>query len=148
MEIQEAGKSYQAYQEIIRESMEHPERNFLVIVPEQFTMQTQKELVTMHPRKGILNIDVLSFQRLAYRVFEEVGADKRSVLEETGKSLLLRKAAMEHREELKVLGSNLEKPGYIARVKSMISELTQYDVSQEQMEGNAFFFRGQAAAVL
>lgn len=129
-----SGKSYQAYQEIIRESMEHPERNFLVIVPEQFTMQTQKELVTMHPRKGILNIDVLSFQRLAYRVFEEVGADKRSVLEETGKSLLLRKAAMEHREELKVLGSNLEKPGYIARVKSMISELTQYDVSQEQME--------------
>lgn len=129
-----SGKSYQAYREIIRESIEQPGRNFLVIVPEQFTMQTQKELVTMHPRKGILNIDVLSFQRLAYRVFEEVGADKRRVLEETGKSLLLRKAAMEHREELKVLGSNLEKPGYIAQVKSMISELTQYDVSQDQME--------------
>ena len=36
-----SGKSYQIYREIIRESMEDPERQFLVIVPEQFTMQTQ-----------------------------------------------------------------------------------------------------------
>ena len=50
---------------------------YYVIVPEQFTMQTQKTLVEMHPQKGILNIDVLSFERLAYRIFEEVGGDTR-----------------------------------------------------------------------
>lgn len=65
-----AGKSYFAYERVIRESMEHPERNYYIIVPEQFTMQTQKTLVEMHPGKGILNIDILSFERLAYRVFE------------------------------------------------------------------------------
>ena len=37
-----AGKSYFAYERVIRESMEHPERNYYIIVPEQFTMQTQK----------------------------------------------------------------------------------------------------------
>ena len=58
---------------------------YYVIVPEQFTMQTQKTLVEMHPQGGILNIDVLSFERLAYRIFEEVGGDTRKVLEETGK---------------------------------------------------------------
>ena len=66
-----SGKSHYIYEKIIRESVEHPERNYLMIVPEQFTMQTEKELVSLHPRKGILNIDVLSFNRLAYRVFEE-----------------------------------------------------------------------------
>ena len=59
-----SGKSRFLYETIIRESMERPHEMFLVIVPEQFTMETQKKLVELHPRKGILNIDVLSFQSL------------------------------------------------------------------------------------
>ena len=60
-------------------------------------MQTQRELVHLHPSKGILNIDVLSFGRLAHRVFEEVGTDRRTVLTETGKNLMLRKVAIEQK---------------------------------------------------
>ena len=44
-----AGKSYFAYERVIRESMVHPERNYYIIVQELFTMQTQKTLVEMHP---------------------------------------------------------------------------------------------------
>ena len=69
-----SGKSHYLYENIIKASMEHPEQEFIVLVPEQFTMQTQKDLVSMHERGGIMNIDVLSFGRLAYRVFEETGA--------------------------------------------------------------------------
>ena len=66
-----SGKSCYAYQNIIEQAGLHPEKLFFVIVPEQFTMQTQKTLVEMSPGKGILNIDILSFERLAYRVLEE-----------------------------------------------------------------------------
>lgn len=38
-----------------------PERNFLFLVPDQFTMQTQFDLVNASKNKGIMNIDVLSF---------------------------------------------------------------------------------------
>ena len=69
-----AGKSHYIFEKIIQESMEHPTKQYLIIVPEQFTMQTQKDLVMMHPRHGIMNIDVLSFERLAHRVFSEVSA--------------------------------------------------------------------------
>lgn len=130
-----SGKSHYAYENIIRESLARPKEKFLVIVPEQFTMQTQKALVSLHPRKGILNIDVLSFQRLAYHVFDEVGADRRTVLEETGKNLLLRKVAIEQQDNLKVLKGNLKKIGYITEMKSVISELTQYDITVEQLDG-------------
>ena len=68
-----AGKSYTLFRSVIEDSIRHPDQSYLVIVPEQFTMQTQKELVRLHPDGGILNIDILSFQRLAYRVFEETG---------------------------------------------------------------------------
>ena len=129
-----SGKSYTLYQSIIQESREHPDQKILVLVPEQFTMQTQKDLVTMHPDGGILNIDVLSFQRLAYRVFEETGIQVGKILEETGKNLVLRKVAQEHKDELKILGGNLKKTGYINEIKSLISELTQYAVTEDELE--------------
>ena len=52
-----SGKSHWLYQSIIEDSIKHPEKNYLVLVPEQFTMQTQKDLCLMHPRGGIMNID-------------------------------------------------------------------------------------------
>ena len=93
-----AGKSHYIFEQIIKESETCPDRQFLVIVPEQFTMQTQKDLVTMHPRRGIMNIDVLSFERLAHRVFDEVGGEHRKILEDTGKNLILRRLAEEKKE--------------------------------------------------
>lgn len=129
-----SGKSTYLYQKIIEESMQRPDGNFIVIVPEQFTMQTQKDLVMAHPRGGIMNIDVLSFQRLAHRIFEEVGADQRSVLTEAGKNLMLRKVAIREQERLKVLGSRMNRPGYVSEVKSVLSELMQYEVSDFELQ--------------
>ena len=128
-----AGKSYTLFRSVIEDSIRHPEQSYLVIVPEQFTMQTQKELVRLHPDGGILNIDILSFQRLAYRVFEETGTQVGKVLEETGKNLVLWKLAQEKKGELRVLGGNLKKMGYISEIKSLISELTQYAVTEEAL---------------
>lgn len=129
-----SGKSRYIYSSIIKAAVQSPEKKFLVIVPEQFTMQTQRELVRLHPDGGLLNIDILSFQRLAHRIFEEVGADQRTVLEELGKTLLLRRAASRVQDALKVLKGNLKKMGYLQQMKSMISELTQYDIDSEKME--------------
>ena len=95
-----AGKSGTAYENIIREASANPDRLYYVIVPEQFTMQTQKTLVEMHPDGGILNIDILSFERLAYRVFEEVGGDTRRIMEETGKNMVLQKLVQMNQKDL------------------------------------------------
>ena len=129
-----AGKSHYLYEHIIEESMRHPKQNYIVIVPEQFTMQTQKEFVMRHPRHGIMNIDVLSFQRLAFRVLEEIGEGNRVVLDDEGKNFVLRKVAGRLAPELHVLGSNIRKPGYISEVKSVISELMQYNILPADME--------------
>lgn len=129
-----SGKTHYLYERVIQEAMEHPERNYLVIVPEQFTMATQKELVTRHPNGGILNIDVLSFNRLAHRIFEEVGRDYDGILDDEGKNLILRKIAGDYEKQLKVIGNNLKKFGYISEVKSIISEFTQYKIGEAKLE--------------
>lgn len=128
-----AGKSYYLYNKIIQQSIENPKKQYLILVPEQFTMQTQKELVTMHPRKGICNIDVLSFERLAFRVLTEMGESQRTLLEETGKSMVLRRVAQEKKKELKILGEKMDKQGYVSQMKSMVSELRQYEISTEDL---------------
>ena len=129
-----SGKSHYLYEHIIRESMKHPDINYIILVPEQFTMQTQKELVLRHPRHGIMNIDVLSFARLAFRVLEETGNGSREILDDEGKNLILRRLAGKKEDSLKVLKGNIKKPGYISEVKSVISELTQYNISPDGMD--------------
>ncbi len=128
-----SGKTEYAFGRVVNEAGEHPEKNYLVIVPEQFTMQTQKKLVELAPNHAIMNIDVLSFKRLAYRVFDDLGMNDIRVLEETGKNLVLRKVAKEKQEELTVLRANMSRMGYIEEMKSLISELVQYNISPEQL---------------
>lgn len=129
-----AGKSHRLYQEIIKESIQSPETNYLVVVPEQFTMQTQRDMVAAHPNHGIMNIDILSFMRLAYRVFDELGGHEKVVLEDTGKSMILRKVVESKSEELNIFQSNVKKQGFIGELKSMLSEIYQYSIGPEQLE--------------
>lgn len=128
-----SGKTEYMYGAIVREAAKHPKKNYLVIVPEQFTMQTQKKLVELSANHAIMNIDVLSFKRLAYRVFDDLGIQNLSVLEETGKNLVLRKLSMQLTESLTVLRPNIERMGYIEELKSLISELAQYNVTPERL---------------
>jgi ATP-dependent helicase/nuclease subunit B len=129
-----SGKSYQLYREVIEESKRNPHTNYLVIVPEQFTLQTQKDIVTMHPEHGVMNVDILSFLRFAYRIFDEIGGYDTPVLEDTGKSMVLRKVVAEKSGELLLFGSNVRKPGFIGELKSLLSELYQYNVGPEDFE--------------
>ena len=128
-----AGKSRKLYEDITKRARENRNRNFLIIVPDQFTMQTQKELVCLNDRGGIMNIDVLSFGRLGHRILEEVGGQEIPVLDDTGKSLVLQKVAANLKGELPTLGGFLHRQGYIHEVKSAISEFMQYGIGTEDV---------------
>lgn len=140
-----AGKSKKLHDDIVKWSMEQPETSFLVIVPDQFTMQTQMDLVLAHPQRGIMNIDVLSFGRLSHRIMEEVGEAAETVLDDTGKSLVLRKVAEDIQEKMPVIGSNLSKTGYIHEVKSAISEFMQYGIGEKELKELTAFARPRGA---
>ena len=130
-----SGRSRSLFETCLRRAEEHPEKRYIVLVPEQFTLRTQRELVRLSSRGGILNIDVLSFTRLAYRVFEQTGAARRAVLSETGKSLLLRLIAAREASGLSLLSGVLDRPGVLSEVKSILSELDQYGISAEDLDG-------------
>ena len=112
-----SGKTSYIYNKIVQEANDNKRKNYLIIVPEQFTMVTQKEIVSATKNKAIMNIDVLSFDRLAYRIFDELGMNNLRILEDTGKSLVLRKVAQEEKNNLTVFAPNINKIGYIEKIK-------------------------------
>ena len=128
-----SGKSYNIYNKIIEESQANPRTNYILLVPEQASMELQRKMVSLHPLHGTMNIDVIGFNRLAYRVFDEINYTPANILEDFGKSMLLRQIAGEIKDELSIYGDSLEKPGFIDEVKSLMSELYQYDVSREKL---------------
>lgn len=129
-----AGKSHYLYEHILAEAKKHPRRTYYVLVPEQFTMATQWEFVKRQENHAILNVDVLSFKRLAYRVFEELGKDTMQVLEDTGKNLILQKLAGELEPKLHVLQGSLHRMGYVDEIKSFLTELAQYRIQPDMLD--------------
>ena len=109
-------------------------RQIFVVVPEQFTMQTQRNLVALSERHGLWNIEVQSFPRLAFRVFGETGAGMAPVIDDLGKTMILKKVLMGLQDQLTYFGRNIHKKGYVAEIKSFLSELMQYDIASDGLE--------------
>lgn len=125
------GKTYYLQHLVTEEAKLFPDRQYIFLVPEQFTMQTQKELICMSREKGILNIDVQSFLRLAFRVFSETGANNLPVLDDMGKTMILKKVLNILEGELEYFGKNIHKKGYVQEIKSFLSELLQYGADED-----------------
>lgn len=129
-----SGKSYQLHKDILNEAKKNKDTNYLIIVPDQFTLNTQKELVCESDCGGIMNIDVLSFMRLSHRIFGELGCDNEIVLNDTGKNLIVRALAKELSDQMPVLGKHLNKIGFEHEIKSIISEFKQYSITDDILQ--------------
>lgn len=128
------GKTTYLYHMVTELGEQNPDTDYYFIVPEQFTLQTQKDLVRCNPAGGIFNIDVLSLARLAHKVFEELGREQRKVLKDIGKSMVVKRVLSKCREELLLFGANAGQSGFVEEAKSLLSELFQYGVGEAELE--------------
>ncbi|MBO4872889.1 MAG: PD-(D/E)XK nuclease family protein [Lachnospiraceae bacterium] len=117
-----SGKSSQLTEEIIREALTHPEQSFLLLVPEQFCLSTQRILVERHPRHALINIEALSFDRLAGRAFREFGISPDSVISEPVKQMILALAVRDAMPQLSVYGRQALHPSFGAHLSTLFAE--------------------------
>ena len=138
-------KNESLYDTILREAKKHPECSYVLLVPEQASLYTQEEMVRRAENHALMNIDVLTFNRLSYRVFEELREPGRQILDDTGQLMLLRLVVREMENELLVLRKNIRKQGFLEELKSLFSELAQYNVSPERLLDSAKKLPGHPA---
>ena len=129
-----SGKSEYIYRWLSDEAVKHPEKSFFLFVPEQNTLQAQKQLIEKSSRHGMLNMDVLSFSLLSYRTFEELGIESPVLIDDVSKSILLRKAVIEEADKLSIYRKKARSEGFLDQVMSFITEMLQYDIGISRLE--------------
>ena len=101
------------------------------LVPEQFSLQSEKLLLTN--RAATTRVQVLSFNRLAYRLFALLGGPPGQALDDLGKHMLLRKVLLDIADNLVFYRRAADKQGFVDALASTITELNHYRISSEDL---------------
>lgn len=129
-----AGKTHLCLREV-RERLEQSPVGpaLILLVPEQASLQTERELLRRSGQDGFFRAQVLSFRRLAWRVFQETGGLARPHLGELGKRMALRAILEKRLAELKLFAPLARQPGFAEKLAHTITEMRLYGVAPESL---------------
>ena len=122
------GKSEYCYREIVQKIKE--ENKILIITPEQFSFTAEKKLMDAIDTQAVLNAEVVTLSRMAYRVINEIGGKTETNLSKCGKAMLIYSILNNNKKELKFLGKNDEN---VDMLDNAITEFKKHGISIEQL---------------
>ena len=123
------GKSEYCYNEISEKVKEN--NKILVITPEQFSFTAEKKLMDALKTEAVLNAEVVTFSRMAYRVINEIGGRTETNLSKCGKIMLIYSILNNCKKDLKFLGKTDEN---VDMVETAITEFKKHGISVEQLK--------------
>ena len=94
----------------------------IMIVPDQATHETEQKIMGFLGN-GLMNVEVLSFSRLASRVLSEQGGLNKTFLDDNGKLMVLRKIIAKKQKELEYYSKAALKPGFAKKMQDVINIL-------------------------
>ena len=116
------GKSNFIYNEI-NEKLKYGKKIYIV-TPEQFSFTAEQKL--MENKKAVVNAEVITFNRLAYRVINEIGGVINTNLTKCGKAMLIYSILQDKKNELIFLNKSDENIDLCIRT---ISELKKHGIT-------------------
>lgn len=107
-------------------------KRVVVIVPEQFTFETERQLAD--ELGGLMDIEVYSFSSLAEKTLE---GSYLGFLSRQGRRMAVRRAITERQRELKVFARVKDRPGFSERLTELFTACKRYEVSPEDLHNAA-----------
>lgn len=124
-----SGKSSFLYDEI--KNKIHENSKIYIITPEQFSFTAEKKLMETIGTDAVINAEVLTFNRMAYRVLKETGGVNKTDLSKCGKAMLIYDILTKNKKKLKYLGKSDEN---IDMISTQITEFKKHGISVENLE--------------
>lgn len=121
---------------LIREGQTAGKISYL-IVPEQFTLQTELFVMESLQAEALTDVRIMSFERLSKEVLKKYGGRARPFIDESGRQMVLRRVFEEAPEELSMYRSAFRKKGFISEFSHTISELKKMAVSPGMLREQA-----------
>ena len=129
-----SGKSFRCVAEVQQRLLEASDELPLVfLVPKQATFQVERAILD-HPKLGgFTRLHVLSFERLAHYIFEQLGQLEPDLISEEGRIMVLRSLLTQHQRQLIIFGQSSARKGFAAELSKMLHELQIARLSPEEL---------------
>lgn len=106
------------------------ERKIFYVVPEQCNLSAEKKLFDILKVNSLIDVEVLTLSRMAYRVSNEIG-DTKNHLSKVGKDMLIFDLISKEKSNLNFLGKSEKN---IDIVNRLFTELKKHQVSVQDLE--------------
>ena len=120
-------------EKFIYEEIAKTGKRTLVIVPDQYTLEGEKQAFKYLQTKGLLDVELISMSRLGSRLLTEQGGSRKTFIDKYGRHMLLSRIGRECREQLQVFGNSMEKNSFLEMTNNFISEMKQYNVEPKNL---------------
>ena len=130
------GKTNYIMNEILRR-MNANETGMLLVVPEQYSHEAERQLCAVCGDRLSLHGEVLSFTRLCTNVFEELGRAGSKILDKSGQILVMHRALESVAPSLKVLGLRRMRTEITENLLETIKELKSLSITPQTLESAA-----------
>ncbi len=109
-------------------------RRLILYVPEQYTLQAERDIITGLKLPGLLDIQVISPRKLKQQVKEQTGTGTRRPLNEMGRAMAVHRVMTEQEENLSYYRNMTELSGAVSRVSGALDELRESDITPEELD--------------
>ena len=127
------GKSAWCINSIAESINKDEDHKLILIVPEQYTFNTENKILKSIGEPALLRTHVLSFKKMAHEVFEECGGRVKQIIKESGRNMLIHKVLNDKIESLEYFRKISREQGFYEIVSDVISEFKKYNVNVETL---------------
>lgn len=124
-----SGKSEYIYNKIKKEK--NNKIKTYIITPEQFSFTAEKKLLDTLEEGATTNVEVLSFERMAYRVIKETVGENTKNLIKSSKAIIISSLLEEYQKNFNFLSKNMEN---VDMILTQITEFKKHNITVEMLE--------------
>lgn len=112
---------------------EHIKGRSLLLVPDQFSLQAERDAFFYLDKTGLMDLAVVDFSALGHKILKEAGSPVPPLIDKYGRHMLLTRILEESDDALKIYKGVRGKNSFVERVNMLISEMKRSEVSVDML---------------